>query len=52
MGLVAMGAGLLDFTRSRGEAVVPHALRHIAAVGTAWLGLRGDTLPAARRLVG
>jgi uncharacterized membrane protein len=37
MGLVAMGAGLLDFSRVE-EAVVPHVLQHMAAVGTAWLG--------------
>jgi uncharacterized membrane protein len=37
MGLVAMGAGLLDFSRVE-EAVVPHALQHMAAVGTAWVG--------------
>ena len=35
MALVAMGAGLLDFTRLE-ESVVPHALRHMAAVGVAW----------------
>jgi uncharacterized membrane protein len=49
MGLVAMGAGLVDFAKLD-EAVVPHALRHMAAVGTAWLGygvalyLRRDVL--------
>jgi uncharacterized membrane protein len=49
MGLAAMGAGLLDFTRLD-DAVVPHALQHMAAVGTAWLGyavalyLRRDVL--------
>lgn len=49
MALVAMGAGLLDFTRLE-ESVVPHALRHMAAVGVAWLGyaialyLRRDSL--------
>jgi len=49
MGLVAMGAGLLDFSRVE-EAVVPHVLQHMAAVGTAWLGyaaalyLRRDVL--------
>jgi uncharacterized membrane protein len=48
-GLVAMGAGLVDFTRLD-ERVVPHALRHMAAVGLAWLGyavtlyLRRDAL--------
>jgi len=49
MGLVAMGAGLFDFTKLE-ETVVPHALQHMAAVGTAWLGyavalyLRRDAL--------
>ena len=49
MGLVAMGAGLVDFARLE-DAIVPHALRHIAAVGLAWLGygvalyLRRDSL--------
>jgi uncharacterized membrane protein len=49
MGLVAMGAGMVDFTRLN-AAVVPHALRHMAVVGTAWLGyaialyLRRDAL--------
>ena len=49
MGLVAMGAGMVDFARLN-EAVVPHALRHIGAVGLAWLGyavalyLRRDSL--------
>jgi len=37
MGLVAMGAGLVDFARLD-EALVPHAMRHMAAVGAAWLG--------------
>lgn len=36
-GLGAMGAGLIDFARLD-ETVVPHALRHMAAVGLAWLG--------------
>jgi uncharacterized membrane protein len=35
--LVAMAAGAVDFARLD-EALAPHALRHIAAVGTAWLG--------------
>jgi len=49
MGLLAMAAGMVDFARLD-SAVVPHALRHMAAVGTAWLGyavalyLRRDTL--------
>ncbi len=36
-GLVAMAAGLVDFTRLD-EAVVPHATRHMMVVGLAWLG--------------
>ena len=49
MGLVAMGAGLLDFTRLD-PAIVPHATRHMTVMGIAWLGyaialyLRRDTL--------
>ena len=49
MGLVAMGAGLFDFTKLD-QAVVPHAVRHMSVVGTAWTGyaialyLRRDTL--------
>ena len=49
MGLVAMAAGMVDFTKLD-STVVPHALRHMAAVGTAWLGyaialyLRRDAL--------
>jgi uncharacterized membrane protein len=49
MGLVAMAAGMVDFTKLD-AAVVPHALQHMGAVGTAWLGyaislyLRRDTL--------
>jgi len=37
MGVVAMALGMIDFIRLE-EAVVPHALRHMAAVGLAWLG--------------
>ena len=37
MALVAMGAGLVDFARLD-QSVVPHAVRHMAAVGTAGLG--------------
>lgn len=37
MGIVAMGAGLFDLTRLPQE-LFPHALRHVSAVGTAWLG--------------
>ena len=37
MGLVAMGAGLLDFTKLE-AAVVPHAVRHMTVMGIAWLG--------------
>lgn len=36
-GLLAMGAGLVDFARLDAK-VVPHALRHMTAVGLAWLG--------------
>jgi uncharacterized membrane protein len=36
-GLAAMAAGLYDFSRLNDD-VVPHALRHMAAVGLAWLG--------------
>ena len=36
-GLLAMGAGLYDLTRLKPE-VVPHASRHMAAVGLAWTG--------------
>jgi uncharacterized membrane protein len=49
MGLVAMVAGMVDFSRLE-DSVVPHALRHIGAVGLAWLGyaialyLRRDSL--------
>jgi len=49
MGLVAMGAGMIDFI-ALDEAVIPHALRHMAAVGLAWMGyavalyLRRDAL--------
>lgn len=50
-GLLAMGAGMVDFARLD-EAVVPHALRHMIVVGLAWLGygialyLRRDSLSA------
>jgi len=37
MGLVAMGAGLLDFTKLE-PSVVPHALQHMGVMGLAWLG--------------
>ena len=37
MGLVAMGAGMIDFVKLD-EAVVPHALGHMGAVSLAWLG--------------
>lgn len=36
-GLVAMAAGMVDFARLD-EALVPHAMRHMMAVGLAWLG--------------
>jgi uncharacterized membrane protein len=51
-GLVAMGAGMVDFTRID-DTVVPHALRHMAVVGLAWLGyaislyLRRDSFSAS-----
>lgn len=51
-GLPAMIAGLYDFSRLS-DAQVPHALRHMAAVGVAWLGyaaalyLRRDALTGA-----
>lgn len=51
-GLVAMGAGMVDFTRID-DTVVPHALRHMTVVGLAWLGyaaalyLRRDSLFAS-----
>ena len=47
--LLAMAAGMVDFARLD-EAVVPHAVPHMIAVGTAWLGyglalyLRRDVL--------
>lgn len=49
MGILAMGAGLIDLARLD-PALFPHALRHVSAVGIAWLGygialyLRRDTL--------
>ena len=49
MGLAAMAAGLVEFAKLD-DSLVPHALRHIGAVGLAWLGyaialyLRRDTL--------
>jgi len=51
-GLVAMAAGMVDFARLD-QAIVPHAMRHMAAVGLAWLGyaialyLRMDSLIAS-----
>ena len=55
MGLIAMGAGLFDFTRLD-PAVVPHAVRHMSVVGIAWTGyaialyLRRDALPGGADL--
>jgi len=55
MGLVAMGAGLLDFTKLD-PTVVPHAIRHMTVMGTAWLGyaialyLRRDALSGGTEL--
>jgi uncharacterized membrane protein len=37
MGLIAMGAGLVDFAKLD-RAVVPHAVWHMCVVGLAWLG--------------
>ena len=54
-GNAVVGAGLADFAKLE-DAVVPHALRHIAAVGLAWLGyaialyLRRDSLFGAADL--
>lgn len=48
-GLLAMGAGFVDFIRLE-EEVIPHATRHMMVVGLAWLGygialyLRRDSL--------
>lgn len=36
-GLLAMGAGLVDFAKLE-ETIVPHALRHMTVVGIAWIG--------------
>src|ERR1044071_1000058 len=36
-GLVAVAAGMIDFVRLD-EALIPQAMRHMAAVGFAWLG--------------
>jgi uncharacterized membrane protein len=55
MGLVAMAAGMFDLTKLD-QAIVPHAMQHMAAVGLAWLGygvalyLRKDSLVAAAPL--
>lgn len=54
-GLLAMGAGMIDFTKLD-QAVVPHALKHMGAVGLAWLGyaialyLRRDALSGSGTL--
>ena len=51
-GLLAMGAGMADLVRLD-QKLVPHAMRHVAAVGLAWLGyaialyLRKDNLMAS-----
>ena len=51
-GLLAMGAGMADLVRLD-QKLVPHAMRHVAAVGLAWLGygialyLRKDSLMAS-----
>lgn len=55
MGLVAMAAGLLDFTALE-DSVVPHAVRHMTVMGIAWLGyaialyLRRDILSGGGEL--
>jgi uncharacterized membrane protein len=47
--LVAMGAGMVDLAKVE-QAIVPHAMQHMAAVGLAWVGyavalyLRKDSL--------
>ena len=54
-GLLAMGAGLADFTRLD-EAAVPHALRHMVVMALAWFGygvtlyLRRDALTGATEI--
>ena len=51
-GLLAMGAGMADLVRLD-QKLVPHAMRHVAAVGLVWLGygialyLRKDSLMAS-----
>lgn len=37
MGLIAMGAGMFDLTKLD-QSLVPHAMQHMVAVGTAWAG--------------
>src|SRR4051812_40763909 len=55
MGLVAMAAGMVDFTRLE-ASIVPHALRHMTVIGIAWLGyavalyLRRDLLAGATQV--
>jgi uncharacterized membrane protein len=50
-GLAAMAAGLYDFARLD-DSQVPHAMRHMGAIGLAWLGyavalyLRRDAITA------
>lgn len=54
-GLAAMAAGMIDLIRLD-ESVIPHAMRHVAVVGLAWLGygialyLRRDSLWASATL--
>ena len=54
-GLAAMAAGMMDFAKLD-QAIVPHAMRHMAVVGIAWLGygvalyLRKDSLSGAAPL--
>lgn len=37
MALVAMAAGMIDLVKLD-QAILPHAFRHVTAVGLAWLG--------------
>jgi uncharacterized membrane protein len=54
-GLLAMGAGMVDLVRLD-QPLVPHAVRHMSAVGAAWLGygialyLRLDSLAESAAL--
>lgn len=54
-GLIAMAAGLIDFAKLD-QVLVPHAVRHMATVGLAWLGyaialyLRRDSVLVSAQL--